>query len=172
MQGISNSSSVGAPALSTGRYSPDRSTVHLHAECAAAVVACIRSGEGGPAYSASKDGVINIVTASAQRLCGTDVRANAICASLAETGVTLSIHHARDQGVGDKLGRLSPLLRAVQPEELVRFCSSRLTKAVISTTRLSQWAARCLARISHAAAGCAVRPSNAANPDIGDFAWT
>src|SRR4051794_29865307 len=47
-----------------------------------ASVAGIRSGAGGPAYSASKAGVINLVTTAAQQLTGTNVRVNAICPGL------------------------------------------------------------------------------------------
>ena len=44
-----------------------------------ASVAGIRSGAGGPAYSASKAGVINLVMVAAQQLCESGVRVNAIC---------------------------------------------------------------------------------------------
>jgi NAD(P)-dependent dehydrogenase (short-subunit alcohol dehydrogenase family) len=44
-----------------------------------ASVAGLRSGAGGPAYSASKAGVINLVMVSAQQLCDTGVRVNALC---------------------------------------------------------------------------------------------
>ncbi len=53
-----------------------------------ASVAGIRSGAGGPAYSASKAGVINLAMVSAQQLCETGVRVNAICPGLTETGMT------------------------------------------------------------------------------------
>ena len=84
-----------------------------------ASVAGIRSGAGGPAYSASKAGVINLVTVAAQQLCETGVRVNAICPGLTETGMTRpTFDYARDKGVQHKLGRLNPLRRAAQPEEL------------------------------------------------------
>ena len=44
-----------------------------------ASVAGIRSGAGGPAYSAIKAGVINLAQVSAQQLCDTNVRVNALC---------------------------------------------------------------------------------------------
>jgi NAD(P)-dependent dehydrogenase (short-subunit alcohol dehydrogenase family) len=86
-----------------------------------ASVAGIRSGAGGPAYSASKAGVINLVMVSAQQLCETDVRVNAICPGLTETGMTKpTFDYAKDKGVTHKLGRLNPLRRAAQPEELAQ----------------------------------------------------
>ena len=86
-----------------------------------ASVAGIRSGAGGPAYSASKAGVINLVMVSAQQLCESNVRVNAICPGLTETGMTQPIFdYARDKGVQDKLGRLNPLRRAAQPQELAQ----------------------------------------------------
>ena len=84
-----------------------------------ASVAGIRSGAGGPAYSASKAGVINLVMVSAQQLCETGVRVNALCPGLTETGMTRpTFDYAKDKGVTNKLGRLNPLRRAAQPEEL------------------------------------------------------
>jgi NAD(P)-dependent dehydrogenase (short-subunit alcohol dehydrogenase family) len=86
-----------------------------------ASVAGIRSGAGGPAYSASKAGVINLVKVSAQQLCETGVRVNAICPGLTETGMTKpTFDYAKDKGVTHKLGRLNPLRRAAQPEELAQ----------------------------------------------------
>jgi NAD(P)-dependent dehydrogenase (short-subunit alcohol dehydrogenase family) len=86
-----------------------------------ASVAGIRSGAGGPAYSASKAGVINLVKVSAQQLCETGVRVNAICPGLTETGMTRpTFDYAKDKGVTHKLGRLNPLRRAAQPEELAQ----------------------------------------------------
>jgi NAD(P)-dependent dehydrogenase (short-subunit alcohol dehydrogenase family) len=84
-----------------------------------ASVAGIRSGAGGPAYSASKAGVINLAMVSAQQLSETNVRVNAICPGLTETGMTKpTFDYAKDKGVTHKLGRLNPLRRAAQPEEL------------------------------------------------------
>jgi len=86
-----------------------------------ASVAGLRSGAGGPAYSASKAGVINLVQVSAQQLCETNVRVNAICPGLTETGMTRpTFDYAKDKGVTHKLGRLNPLRRAAQPEELAQ----------------------------------------------------
>jgi NAD(P)-dependent dehydrogenase (short-subunit alcohol dehydrogenase family) len=86
-----------------------------------ASVAGIRSGAGGPAYSASKAGVINLAMVAAQQLCETGVRVNAICPGLTETGMTRpTFDYAKDKGVTHKLGRLNPLRRAAQPEELAQ----------------------------------------------------
>ncbi len=86
-----------------------------------ASVAGIRSGAGGPSYSASKAGVINLVQVAAQQLCESGVRVNAICPGLTETGMTKpTFDYARDKGVQAKLGRLNPLRRAAQPEELAQ----------------------------------------------------
>ncbi len=84
-----------------------------------ASVAGIRSGAGGPAYSASKAGVINLAAVSAQQLCETGVRVNALCPGLTETGMTKpTFDYAKAKDVTHKLGRLNPLRRAAQPEEL------------------------------------------------------
>lgn len=84
-----------------------------------ASVAGIRSGAGCPAYSASKAGVINLVMTAAQQLSGTNVRVNAICPGLIQTGMTQrAFDYAADKGVTDRIGRLNPLRRAGQPEEI------------------------------------------------------
>ena len=84
-----------------------------------ASVAGIRSGAGSPAYSASKAGVINLVQVAAQQLSGSNVRVNAICPGLTETGMTKpTFDYAREAGKMDRVGRLNPLRRGAQPEEL------------------------------------------------------
>ncbi len=84
-----------------------------------ASVAGLRSGAGGPAYSASKAGVINLVQTTAQLLSGTGVRVNAICPGLIETGMTKPVFdRARAKGVEDRIGQLNPLKRAGVPEEI------------------------------------------------------
>jgi len=86
-----------------------------------ASVAGLRSGAGGPAYSASKAGVINLVQTAAQQLSTSNVRVNAICPGLIETGMTArAFEYAREVGKEDKLGRLNPLRRAGAPEEIAR----------------------------------------------------
>jgi NAD(P)-dependent dehydrogenase (short-subunit alcohol dehydrogenase family) len=65
---------------------------HLHR-----LVAGLRSGAGGPAYSASKAGVISLVQTAAQQLSGSNVRVNAICPGLIETGMTEFVYERRAQ---------------------------------------------------------------------------
>jgi len=86
-----------------------------------ASVAGLRSGAGSPAYSASKAAVINLAAVAAQQLSGSDVRVNALCPGLTETGMTQpTFGYARDAGKMDRLGRLNPLRRGAQAEELAR----------------------------------------------------
>lgn len=86
-----------------------------------ASVAGIRSGAGGPAYSASKAGVINLVATAAQQLTGSGVRVNAVCPGLIETGMTQPVFdYAREAGKMDRIGRLNPLKRAGVPEEIAK----------------------------------------------------
>ncbi|NYD89915.1 SDR family NAD(P)-dependent oxidoreductase [Sphingomonas melonis] len=86
-----------------------------------ASVAGLRSGAGSPAYSASKAGVINLAAVAAQQLSGSNVRVNALCPGLTETGMTQPVFdYARDAGKTDRIGRLNPLRRGAQPEELAR----------------------------------------------------
>jgi NAD(P)-dependent dehydrogenase (short-subunit alcohol dehydrogenase family) len=84
-----------------------------------ASVAGIRSGAGGPAYSASKAGVISLVQTSANEFYGTGVRINAIAPGLIETGMTKPIFDgARARGNEDKIGQLNPLTRYGVPDEI------------------------------------------------------
>ena len=84
-----------------------------------ASVAGIRAGAGGPAYSASKAGVINLVTVAATQLAGSNIRVNAICPGLIETGMTKPVYDwARSSGREDRLGHLNPLKRGGQPQEI------------------------------------------------------
>jgi NAD(P)-dependent dehydrogenase (short-subunit alcohol dehydrogenase family) len=86
-----------------------------------ASVAGLRSGAGGAAYSASKAGVINLVQTAAQQLSGTNVRVNAICPGLIETGMTAPIYQiARDSGQAHRIGELNPLGRGGEPEEIAQ----------------------------------------------------
>ncbi|MEO8176841.1 MAG: SDR family oxidoreductase [Sphingomicrobium sp.] len=84
-----------------------------------ASVAGLRSGAGGAAYSAAKAGVINLVTTAAQQLYGTNIRVNAICPGLIETGMTEILYQmARDAGRGDRIGDLNPLRRGGEAHEI------------------------------------------------------
>ena len=77
-----------------------------------ASVAGLRSGAGGPPYSASKAGVISLVQTSANQFGGTGIRINAICPGLIETGMTQPIfERARAHGSEAKIGQLNPLRR-------------------------------------------------------------
>ena len=84
-----------------------------------ASVAGLRSGAGGAAYSAAKAGVINLVQTAAQQLSGTNIRVNAICPGLIETGMTEVIYRtAREKGVEGRIGELNPLKRGGEPIEI------------------------------------------------------
>jgi len=84
-----------------------------------ASVAGLRSGAGGVAYSASKAGVINLVQVAAQQLSTANVRVNAICPGLVETGMTGFLYEAvRKKGKEDRIGQLNPLRRGGEPSEI------------------------------------------------------
>ncbi|HEV2817166.1 MAG TPA: SDR family NAD(P)-dependent oxidoreductase [Allosphingosinicella sp.] len=84
-----------------------------------ASVAGIRAGAGGPAYSASKSGVISLVEVAATQLCGANIRVNAICPGLIETGMTRGIYDmARSAGKEELIGHLNPLKRGGEPIEI------------------------------------------------------
>jgi NAD(P)-dependent dehydrogenase (short-subunit alcohol dehydrogenase family) len=84
-----------------------------------ASVAGIRAGAGGVAYSASKAGVINLVKTAAAQLCESNIRVNAICPGLTETGMTKGIYDmARAAGKETVIGQLNPLRRGGEPEEI------------------------------------------------------
>ena len=84
-----------------------------------ASVAGLRSGAGSGAYSASKAGVISLVKTAAQQLTGSNVRVNAICPGLIETGMTEFVYErARSKGKEAMLGHLNPLKRGGAPDEI------------------------------------------------------
>lgn len=86
-----------------------------------ASVAGLRAGAGGPAYSASKAGVINLVQTAAQQLAGSAIRVNAVCPGLIETGMTKAIYDsARAKGRDKQIGQLNPLKRGGEPVEIAR----------------------------------------------------
>ncbi|KAH9002073.1 sex determination protein tasselseed-2 [Lactarius hatsudake] len=93
-----------------------------------ASVAGIRSGAGSTDYSASKAAVISIAQSAAWQLQRTDIRVNALCPGLIETGMTSPLFdHARKRGTGDKIGQLNPMGRYGVAEEIanaVLFLSS------------------------------------------------
>ena len=86
-----------------------------------ASVAGLRSGAGGPAYSASKAGVIRLVQVAATQLSGSNIRVNAICPGLIETGMTKGLYDmARAAGKEDQIGHLNPMKRGGVPDEIAR----------------------------------------------------
>lgn len=86
-----------------------------------ASVAGIRSGAGGPPYSASKAGVISLVQTAANEFAGTGLRVNAVCPGLIETGMTKPLFdRARDRGTEHKIGQLNPMRRYGLPEEIAQ----------------------------------------------------
>jgi NAD(P)-dependent dehydrogenase (short-subunit alcohol dehydrogenase family) len=88
---------------------------------ATASVAGLRAGAGGPAYSASKAGVIQLVRVAAAQLAGANIRVNAICPGLIETGMTRGIYDsARAAGKEDQIGHLNPLRRGGVPDEIAQ----------------------------------------------------
>ena len=84
-----------------------------------ASVAGLRAGAGGAAYSASKAGVISLVRVAATQLAGSNVRVNAICPGLIETGMTAPFYDwARSTGREERIGRLNPMKRGGEPSEI------------------------------------------------------
>lgn len=84
-----------------------------------ASVAGIRSGAGGNAYSASKAALINFTQTAACDLGGYNVRVNAVCPGLIETGMTKPVFdYARETGKAHKLGYRCELRRYGRPEEV------------------------------------------------------
>lgn len=84
-----------------------------------ASVAGLMSGAGGNAYSASKAALINFTKTSACEVGSYNVRINAICPGLIETGMTQPFFDwARSTGKENQLGKYCELRRAAAPEEV------------------------------------------------------
>jgi meso-butanediol dehydrogenase / (S,S)-butanediol dehydrogenase / diacetyl reductase len=84
-----------------------------------ASVAGVRSGAGGNAYSASKAAVINLTMTSCCDLGEWNVRVNAVCPGLIETGMTAPVFvRARAAQKEDKLGSRCELRRFERPQEV------------------------------------------------------
>ncbi len=84
-----------------------------------ASVAGVRSGAGGNAYSASKAAVINLTMTAACDLGEWNVRVNAVCPGLIETGMTAPVFdRARAVQKEHKLGSRCELRRYGHPEEV------------------------------------------------------
>jgi NAD(P)-dependent dehydrogenase (short-subunit alcohol dehydrogenase family) len=107
------------PFLAIKYAAPAMKQSHGGSIICTASVAGIRAGAGGPAYSASKAGVINLVKVAATQMVGANIRVNAICPGLIQTGMTEFIFdRARDKGQEDRIGHLNPLKRGGQPIEI------------------------------------------------------
>ena len=85
-----------------------------------ASVAGIRNGAGSPAYSASKAGVISLVSLAANQLAGTGVRVNGVAPPDRDRHDQPIFERAREKGTDDKIGQLNALRRAGQPDEIAR----------------------------------------------------
>jgi len=105
-------------------YTTKHVTQHMQTRKSGAIVntasvAGIRSGAGGNAYSASKAALINFTQTSACDLGGFNVRVNAVCPGLIETGMTKPVFdYAREKGKEEKLGNRCELRRYGKPEEI------------------------------------------------------
>ncbi|MDX1633962.1 MAG: SDR family oxidoreductase [Marinobacter sp.] len=107
------------PMLFIKHVAPHMQARRLGAIVNTASVAGIRSGAGGNAYSASKAGVINLTMTAACDLGGDNVRVNAVCPGLVETGMTRPIfEYARANEKAHKLGARAELRRYGAPEEI------------------------------------------------------
>lgn len=84
-----------------------------------ASVAGLRSGAGAVDYSASKAAVINLAQTGAWQLSRTNIRVNAVCPGLIETGMTMpTFEMAREKGTAGKIGQLNPTMRYGVSEEV------------------------------------------------------
>ncbi len=82
-------------------------------------VAGVRAGAGSNAYSASKAALISFTRTAACDLGAFNVRVNAVCPGLIETGMTQPIFdYARASGKGEKLGSRCELKRYGLPLEV------------------------------------------------------
>lgn len=107
------------PMLFMKYVSPHMQTRRQGAIVNTASVAGIRSGAGGNAYSASKAGVINLTMTAACDLGEYNVRVNAVCPGLVETGMTRRVFEvARANHKEHKLGSRCELRRYGRPEEV------------------------------------------------------
>ncbi|KAI1456480.1 NAD(P)-binding protein [Annulohypoxylon moriforme] len=86
-----------------------------------ASVAGLRSNAGSTAYSASKAAVISLAQTIAYQLSGSNIRMNAICPGLIETGMTApTFEAARARGTTKKIGQINPLKRGAIADEVAR----------------------------------------------------
>ncbi|ROV97721.1 hypothetical protein VMCG_07430 [Cytospora schulzeri] len=86
-----------------------------------ASVAGIRSNAGPTPYSASKSAVINMASTMAYQLAGSNIRVNAICPGVVETGMTAPMYEtARARGTEKRIGQLNPMKRGSAADEVAR----------------------------------------------------
>ncbi|OCH86522.1 NAD-P-binding protein [Obba rivulosa] len=84
-----------------------------------ASVAGLNSGGGALDYSASKAAVNSMAKTAAYQLMRTDVRVNAICPGLIETGMTSGMfNYARARGNESKIGQLNAIGRYAVAQEI------------------------------------------------------
>lgn len=81
--------------------------------------ASLRANAGAISYSASKAAVNSLAQCAANAFAGSNVRVNAILPGLVETQMTRQVfEQARAKGIEAKIGHMTPLKRAGQPEEI------------------------------------------------------
>jgi NAD(P)-dependent dehydrogenase (short-subunit alcohol dehydrogenase family) len=82
----------------------------------------LRSNGGSTDYSAAKAGVISVIQTACFQLAGRNIRCNAICPGMTETGMTAPVFYdpARKRGTESKIGQLCPLKRGAVADEIAR----------------------------------------------------
>lgn len=86
-----------------------------------ASVAGIRSNAGSSDYSASKAAVVSLMQTGAYQLSRSNIRCNAICPGLIETGMTAPVFDsARQRGTTHKIGQINPMGRGAVADEVAR----------------------------------------------------
>ena len=126
-----------------------------------ASVAGLRSGAGGRGLFGGQGRASSTSsTTAAQQLAGTNIRVNAICPGLIETGMTEVIYQtAREKGVGDRIGELESLAarRRARSRSPRPRCSSPPTNPPTSTARRWSSTAACRAACRPPAASTSAR---------------
>jgi NAD(P)-dependent dehydrogenase (short-subunit alcohol dehydrogenase family) len=88
---------------------------------ATASVAGLRSNAGSSDYSASKAGVVSLMQTGAYQLSRSNIRCNALCPGLIETGMTNPVFEsARERGTSHRIGQINPLGRPAVADEVAR----------------------------------------------------
>lgn len=103
-----------------GKTTPEK-TVASGSIILTASVAGLRANAGPTPYSASKAAVISMAQTLSYQLAGSNVRVNAICPGLIETGMTAFIYEiARQRGLEHRIGQLTPAKRGGNADEIAR----------------------------------------------------